>query len=143
MRYFLILAFALVVSALVSNEAVAEPEVYMVEITPNTVDNQQDEDVSFSSDCSVCNGEGMTYFYWNSSIDGVLASGSENHNIMISSSTFSVIVFSSIEETKILSSAVPISSVSGNSGFNPPSYIRPEKYQPPAPKTIKTKDNRI
>ncbi|GIR28205.1 MAG: hypothetical protein CM15mP42_11550 [Methanobacteriota archaeon] len=70
MRYFLILAFALVVSALVSNEAVAEPEVYMVEITPNTVDNQQDEDVSFSSDCSVCNGEGMTYFYWNSSIDG-------------------------------------------------------------------------
>ena len=42
MRYFLILAFALVVSALVSNEAVAEPEVYMVEITPNTVDNQQD-----------------------------------------------------------------------------------------------------
>ena len=63
MRYFLILAFALVVSALVSNEAVAEPEVYMVEITPNTVDNQQDEDVSFSSDCSVCNGEGMTYFY--------------------------------------------------------------------------------
>ena len=90
MRYFLILAFALVVSALVSNEAVAEPEVYMVEITPNTVDNQQDEDVSFSSDCSVCNGEGMTYFYWNSSIDGVLASGSENHNIMISSSTFSV-----------------------------------------------------
>ena len=90
MRYFLILVFALVVSALVSNEAVAEPEVYMVEITPNTVDNQQDEDVSFSSDCSVCNGEGMTYFYWNSSIDGVLASGSENHNIMISSSTFSV-----------------------------------------------------
>jgi len=90
MRYFLILAFALVFSALVSNEAVAEPEVYMVEITPNTVDNQQDEDVSFSSDCSVCNGEGMTYFYWNSSIDGVLASGSENHNIMISSSTFSV-----------------------------------------------------
>ena len=72
MRYFLILAFALVVSALVFNEAVAEPEVYMVEITPNTVDNQQDEDVSFSSDCSVCNGEGMTYFYWNSSIDGVL-----------------------------------------------------------------------
>ena len=90
MRYFLIIAFALVVSALVSNEAAAEPVVYVVEIAPDTVDNQQDEEVSFSSDCSVCNGEGMTYFYWNSSIDGVLASGSENHNIMISSSTFSV-----------------------------------------------------
>ena len=90
MRYFLILAFALVVSALVSNEAAAEPVVYVVEIAPDTVDNQQDEEVSFSSDCSVCNGEGMTYFYWNSSIDGVLASGSENHNVMISSTTFSI-----------------------------------------------------
>ena len=90
MRYFLIIAFALVVSALVSNEAAAEPVVYVVEIAPDTVDNQQDEDVSFSSDCSVCNGEGMTYFYWNSSIDGVLASGSENHNVIISSTTFSI-----------------------------------------------------
>ena len=49
MRYFLILAFALVVSALVSNEAAAEPVVYVVEIAPDTVDNQQDEE-------STCNG---------------------------------------------------------------------------------------
>ena len=89
MRYFLILALALVISALVSSDATAEPEVYMVELAPDTVDNQQEEDVSFNSDCSVCNGEGLTYFYWNSSIDGVLASGSEGHNVVLSSSEFS------------------------------------------------------
>ena len=89
MRYFLILALALVISALVSSDATAEPEVYMVEITPDTVDNQQEEDVSFNSDCSVCNGEGLTYFYWNSSIDGVLASGSEGHNVILSSAGLS------------------------------------------------------
>ena len=89
MRYFLILALALAISAIVSSDAAAEPEVYMVDITPDTVDNQQDEEVSFSSDCSVCNGEGMTYFFWNSSIDGVLAQGSDNQNIMLSSTTFS------------------------------------------------------
>ena len=89
MRYFLILALALAISAIISSDAAAEPEVYMVDITPDTVDNQQDEEVSFSSDCSVCNGEGMTYFYWNSSIDGVLAQGSDNQNIMLSSTTFS------------------------------------------------------
>ena len=49
MRYFLIIAFALVVSALVSNEAAAEPVVYVVEIAPDTVDNQQDEE-------GTCNG---------------------------------------------------------------------------------------
>ena len=89
MRYFLILALALVISALVSSDATAEPEVYMVELAPDTVDNQQEEDVSFNSDCSVCNGEGLTYFYWNSSIDGVLASGSEGHNVVLSSVEFS------------------------------------------------------
>ena len=89
MRYFLILALALVISALVSSDATAEPEVYMVERAPDTVDNQQEEDVSFNSDCSVCNGEGLTYFYWNSSIDGVLASGSEGHNVVLSSAEFS------------------------------------------------------
>ena len=89
MRYFLILALALVISALVSSDATAEPEVYMVELAPDTVDNQQEEDVSFNSDCSVCNGEGLTYFYWNSSIDGVLASGSEGHNVVLSSAEFS------------------------------------------------------
>ena len=61
----------------------------MVDISPDTIDNQQDEEVSFSSDCSVCNGEGLTYFYWNSSIDGVLAQGSDSHNVMLSSTTFS------------------------------------------------------
>ena len=89
MRYLLILAFALAISAIVSTDAAAEPEVYMVDVSPDTVDNQQDEEVSFSSDCSVCNGEGMTYFYWNSSIDGVLDEGSDSHNVMLSSTTFS------------------------------------------------------
>ena len=89
MRYFLILALALAISAIVSTDAAAEPEVYMVDISPDTVDNQQDEEVSFSADCSVCNGEGMTYFYWNSSIDGVLDEGSDSHNIMLSSAAFS------------------------------------------------------
>ena len=61
----------------------------MVEISPDTVDNQQDEEVSLSADCSVCNEEGLAYFYWNSSIDGILAQGSDNHNVMLSSTTFS------------------------------------------------------
>ena len=90
MRYYIILAFVLVISALVSTDATAEPEVYMVEIAPDTIDNQQEEDVTFNSDCSVCNGEGLTYFYWNSSIDGVLASGTEDHNVVLSSSGFSI-----------------------------------------------------
>lgn len=89
MRYFLILALALAISAIASTDAAAEPEVYMVDISPDTVDNQQDEEVSFSSDCSVCNGEGMTYFYWNSSVDGILEQGSDSHNVMLSSTTFS------------------------------------------------------
>ena len=89
MRYFLILALALAISAISSTDAAAEPEVYMVDISPDTIDNQQDEEVSFSSDCSVCNGEGLTYFYWNSSVDGVLAQGSDSHNVMLSSTTFS------------------------------------------------------
>ena len=90
MRYLLILALALAISALLSTDASAEPEVYMVEINPDTVDNQQQEDVTFNADCTVCNGEGLTYYYWNSSIDGVLSSGSDEHNIMLSSTEFSV-----------------------------------------------------
>ena len=90
MRYLLILAFSLAISALVSTDASAEPEVYMVELNPDTVDNQQQEDVTFNADCTVCNGEGLTYYYWNSSIDGVLSSGSDEHNIMLSSTEFSV-----------------------------------------------------
>ena len=90
MRYFLILALAFVISALVSPDATAEPEVYMVDITPESVDNQQDEEISFNVDCSVCNGEGLTYFYWNSSIDGVLASGSQDPNVMLFSTDFNI-----------------------------------------------------
>jgi len=90
MRYLLILALALAISALVSTDASAEPEVYMVELNPDTVDNQQQEDVTFNTDCTVCNGEGLTYYYWNSSIDGVLSSGSDEHNIILSSTEFSV-----------------------------------------------------
>ena len=42
-------------------------------------------------------------------------------------------------ETRTLSSAVPILSVSLKSGFNPPSYITPEKNQPAPAKTTKIK----
>ena len=52
MRYFLILALALAISAIVSTDAAAEPEVYMIDINPSTIDNQVDEEVSFTSDCS-------------------------------------------------------------------------------------------
>ena len=90
MRYLLILALALAISALVSTDAAAEPEVYMVELNPDTVDNQQQEDVTFNADCTVCNGEGLTYYYWNSSIDGVLSSGSDDHNVILPSTEFSV-----------------------------------------------------
>ena len=62
MRYFLILSSRLAISAISSTDAAAEPEVYMVDISPDTIDNQQDEEVSFSSDCSVCNGEGNNLF---------------------------------------------------------------------------------
>ena len=91
MRYLLILALALVTSVLISANSAAEPpEVYMVDITPEAVDNQQDEDVSFNTECSVCNGEGYEYFYWNSSIDGILAEGSQGHTFAMSSTGFSV-----------------------------------------------------
>ena len=60
MRYFLILALALAISAIVSTDAAAEPEVYMIDINPSTIDNQVDEEVSFTSDCSVCNEDGLT-----------------------------------------------------------------------------------
>ena len=89
MRYLLILALALLTLAIGSSDAAAEPEVYMVDISPETVDNQQDEEVFLSADCSVCNGDGMTYFHWNSSIDGALAQGTDNHNVMLYSSTLS------------------------------------------------------
>ena len=40
-----------------STDAAAEPEVYMIDINPSTIDNQVDEEVSFTSDCSVCNAQ--------------------------------------------------------------------------------------
>jgi len=53
MRYFLILALAFAISVFVStDDATAEPEVYMVDINPDSIDNQQDEEVSFNADCS-------------------------------------------------------------------------------------------
>ena len=91
MRYLLILAFALVTSVLISDNSAADPpEVYMVDINPEAVDNQQDEDVSFNTECSVCNEDAYEYFFWNSSIDGVLAEGSQGHIFSLSSSVFSV-----------------------------------------------------
>ena len=90
MRYFIILAFMLVVSLFLSADADAEPQVTLVLVDPDTIDNQQEEDVSFNAECSVCDGEGLTYFYWNSSLDGVLSQGTEDHNIVLSSSDFSL-----------------------------------------------------
>ena len=52
-----------------------EPEVLMVSITPSDVDNQQEEEVTIEGDCNVCNEEQLSYFYWNSSISGVLHEG--------------------------------------------------------------------
>ena len=90
MRYFIILAFMLVVLVFLSTDVKAEPQVSLVIVDPDTIDNQQEEDVYFNAECSVCDGEGLTYFYWNSSLDGVLSQGTENHNIVLSSSDFSL-----------------------------------------------------
>ena len=90
MRYFIFLAFMLVVSVFLSTDVTAEPQVNLVLVNPDTIDNQQEQDVSFDAECSVCDGEGLTYFYWNSSLDGVLSQGTEDHNIILSSSDFSL-----------------------------------------------------
>jgi len=67
-----------------------EPEVLMVDINPDNVDNQQDEEINFDGDCNICNEQELSYFYWNSSIDGILHEGSNpmNINFVLSSSTF-------------------------------------------------------
>ena len=92
MRHLLAFAFLLALSLVVSEEISAEPEVYMVSVSPASVDNQADEDVNFEGDCSVCNEEELDYFYWNSTIDGVISSGSSSQeiNFVASSSIFSV-----------------------------------------------------
>ena len=107
MRHFSILAFVLVVSVFLSTDVTAEPQVNLVLVDPDTIDNQQEQEVSFNAECSVCDGEGLTYFYWNSSLDGVLSQGTENHNIILSSSDFSlgdhIITFQVRDEDKLWS----------------------------------------
>ena len=79
-----------VISVAFLSNAEGEPEVFMTTINPNSVDNQQDEEVSFEGDCNVCTEEQLGYFYWNSSIDGVLNEGSNSAeiNFMLLSSNF-------------------------------------------------------
>ena len=79
-----------VISVAFLSNAEGEPEVFMTTINPNSVDNQQDEEVSFEGDCNVCTEEQLGYFYWNSSIDGVLNEGSNpaEINFMLLSSNF-------------------------------------------------------
>ena len=107
MRHFSILAFVLVVSVFLSTDVTAEPQVNLVLVDPDTIDNQQEQEVSLNAECSVCDGEGLTYFYWNSSLDGVLSQGTEDHNIVLSSSDFStgdhIITFQVRDEDKLWS----------------------------------------
>ena len=85
--FFLLLC---VISVAFISNAEGEPEVFMTTINPNSVDNQQDEEINFEGDCSICNEEQLGYFYWNSSIDGVLNEGSNpaEINFMLLSSNF-------------------------------------------------------
>ena len=85
--FFLLLC---VISVAFLSNAEGEPEVFMTTINPNSVDNQQDEEVSFEGDCNICTEEQLGYFYWNSSIDGVLNEGSNpgEINFMLLSSNF-------------------------------------------------------
>lgn len=91
MRFLLIFALLLALSFAISDDASAEPVVFMVAINPSTIDNQVDEQVNFEADCDVCNEEQLEYFYWNSSVDSVLMEGSSfsDINFQVSSTTFS------------------------------------------------------
>ena len=82
--------FLFVISIVFLSGVEAEPEVLMVSITPSDVDNQQEEEITFEGDCNVCNEEQLTYFYWNSSISGVLHEGSNamDLNFIAMSSNF-------------------------------------------------------
>ena len=71
MRFELIFGILFAVSILSLAHASAEPEVLMVSVSPESVDNQVEEEVNFDGDCTVCNDDQLEYFYWNSSIDGV------------------------------------------------------------------------
>ena len=83
--------FLFAISVIFLSNVEGEPEVLMVNINPTNVDNQQEEEVSFDGDCNICNEEQLSYYYWNSSIGGILHEGSSppNLNFVISSSTFS------------------------------------------------------
>ena len=90
MRFELIFGILFVVSIMFLAQASAEPEVLMVNLNPDNVDNRVEEEVSFDADCTVCNEEQLDFFYWNSSIDGVLSSDSDymNLNFVMSSTLF-------------------------------------------------------
>ena len=81
MRIQLIFVFLFAVSIAVLSNVSGEPELLMVSVNPENVDNQQDEEISFDGDCNICNEDELAYFYWNSSIAGVLNEGSSPSNI--------------------------------------------------------------
>ena len=91
MRFELIFGIMFVASIALLGQVSAEPEVLMVSVSPENIDNQVEEEVNFDADCTVCNEEQLEYFYWNSSIDGVLASDSAfmNLNFVMSTTLFS------------------------------------------------------
>jgi len=90
MRVQLIFVFLFAVLIAGLSNVGGEPEILMTSVTPENVDNQQDEEISFDGDCNICNEEELAYFYWNSSITGVLNEGSSpaNINFMMYSSSF-------------------------------------------------------
>ncbi len=81
MRIQLIFVFLFAVSIAVLSNVNGEPEILMVNVNPENVDNQQDEEISFDGDCNICNEDELAYFYWNSSISGVLNEGSSPSDI--------------------------------------------------------------
>ena len=92
MRYLLTVAFLLALSlSLNEDTSAAPPEVFMVSVDPPNVDNQEEQTVSFEADCSICNEEELDHFYWRSSIDDVIAEGSDffDINFEMSSMDFS------------------------------------------------------
>ncbi|MCH2444158.1 MAG: hypothetical protein MK205_01650, partial [Candidatus Poseidoniia archaeon] len=91
MRYLLTFAFLLALSLSLNEDTSAEPEVFMVSVDPPNVDNQEEQTVSFEADCSICNEEELDHFYWRSSIDDVIAEGSDffDINFEMSSMDFS------------------------------------------------------
>ncbi len=91
MRYLLTFAFLLALSLSLNEDTSAEPEVFMVSVDPPNVDNQEDQTVTFEADCSICNEEELDHFYWRSSIDDVIAEGSDffDINFEMSSMDFS------------------------------------------------------